>query len=286
MAGRYDRLPLMVGPAARGARVRRAPRGAGGGPDQPRQRWAGTCPDDRVMAWNDGRSRWLAQHRAAVDPRLHTVGLAHDNSGRPGMKLGVIVPQGWTHEFDGWEPNRRGRARSRSRSRRIGSDSSRSGSTTTSTPFRSRPMRSPSSRSPRCGALAALTERVRLGQIVICNGFRNPALTAKMASMLDTISAGASSSASAQVGSATSGSPTGTAFRRPRFGSRCFTTRSRSSRACWSQVAPRTPRSRGSTTVSATRINVPKPVQRDRHADHGGRQRAERDLAPGSPLCR
>jgi alkanesulfonate monooxygenase SsuD/methylene tetrahydromethanopterin reductase-like flavin-dependent oxidoreductase (luciferase family) len=39
-------------------------------------------------------------------------------------------------------------------------------------------------------ALAALTKRVRLGQIVICNGFRNPALTAKMASMLDTISGG------------------------------------------------------------------------------------------------
>ena len=31
---------------------------------------------------------------------------------------------------------------------------------------------------------------MRLGQIVICNGFRNPALTAKMASTLDTISGG------------------------------------------------------------------------------------------------
>ena len=39
-------------------------------------------------------------------------------------------------------------------------------------------------------ALAALTDRVRLGHIVICNGFRNPALTAKMASTLDTISGG------------------------------------------------------------------------------------------------
>ena len=39
-------------------------------------------------------------------------------------------------------------------------------------------------------ALAALTERVRLGHIVICTGFRNPALTAKMISMLDTISGG------------------------------------------------------------------------------------------------
>jgi alkanesulfonate monooxygenase SsuD/methylene tetrahydromethanopterin reductase-like flavin-dependent oxidoreductase (luciferase family) len=34
------------------------------------------------------------------------------------------------------------------------------------------------------------TERVRLGQVVICNGFRNPALTAKMAATIDTISGG------------------------------------------------------------------------------------------------
>jgi F420-dependent oxidoreductase-like protein len=39
-------------------------------------------------------------------------------------------------------------------------------------------------------ALAALTERVRLGHIVICNGFRNPALTAKMVSTMDVISGG------------------------------------------------------------------------------------------------
>ena len=39
-------------------------------------------------------------------------------------------------------------------------------------------------------ALAALTERVRLGHIVICAGFRNPALTAKMISTLDVVSDG------------------------------------------------------------------------------------------------
>jgi len=39
-------------------------------------------------------------------------------------------------------------------------------------------------------ALAALTTRVRIGHIVVCTGFRNPALTAKMISMLDTISGG------------------------------------------------------------------------------------------------
>jgi F420-dependent oxidoreductase-like protein len=39
-------------------------------------------------------------------------------------------------------------------------------------------------------ALAALTSRVRLGHIVICTAFRNPALTAKMISTMDTISDG------------------------------------------------------------------------------------------------
>src|SRR3990170_4356482 len=39
-------------------------------------------------------------------------------------------------------------------------------------------------------ALAALTERVRLGHVVICTAFRNPALTAKMIGTLDVISGG------------------------------------------------------------------------------------------------
>ena len=37
------------------------------------------------------------------------------------MKLGVIVPQGWTGEYDGWEPRRPGIARWPWPSRRIGS---------------------------------------------------------------------------------------------------------------------------------------------------------------------
>ena len=39
-------------------------------------------------------------------------------------------------------------------------------------------------------ALAVATRRVRLGHMVICAGFRNPALTAKMASTIDVISGG------------------------------------------------------------------------------------------------
>jgi F420-dependent oxidoreductase-like protein len=39
-------------------------------------------------------------------------------------------------------------------------------------------------------ALAALTSRVRLGHVVICTAFRNPALTSKMISTMDAISGG------------------------------------------------------------------------------------------------
>ncbi len=39
-------------------------------------------------------------------------------------------------------------------------------------------------------ALAALTSRVRLGHVVVCTAFRNPALTAKMIATMDTISGG------------------------------------------------------------------------------------------------
>ena len=39
-------------------------------------------------------------------------------------------------------------------------------------------------------ALSVLTERIRLGQLVLCNGFRHPAVLAKMAITLDVISRG------------------------------------------------------------------------------------------------
>jgi alkanesulfonate monooxygenase SsuD/methylene tetrahydromethanopterin reductase-like flavin-dependent oxidoreductase (luciferase family) len=43
---------------------------------------------------------------------------------------------------------------------------------------------------PTLTALAMATERMRLGHMVICAGFRNPALTAKLASTIDVISGG------------------------------------------------------------------------------------------------
>ena len=39
-------------------------------------------------------------------------------------------------------------------------------------------------------ALAAVTNRVKVGQVVTCNSYRNPSLLAKMISTLDVISNG------------------------------------------------------------------------------------------------
>jgi F420-dependent oxidoreductase-like protein len=106
------------------------------------------------------------------------------------MKLGVIVPQGWTGEFRGWEPER-----AWSRAVAVAREADRLGFEsiwlfdhfhTVPKPTDELTFESFSS----LAALAALTDRVRLGHVVICNGFRNPALTAKMASTLDSISGG------------------------------------------------------------------------------------------------
>jgi F420-dependent oxidoreductase-like protein len=106
------------------------------------------------------------------------------------MKLGIIAPQGWTGEFNDWEPER---AWARTVAVAVRADRLGLGSVwlfdhlhTVPRPTDEITFESFTSLS----ALAALTERVRLGHIVICNGFRNPALTAKMASTLDTISGG------------------------------------------------------------------------------------------------
>ena len=106
------------------------------------------------------------------------------------MKLGIIVPQGWTLEYAGWDA-----ARAWERTVAVAQQAERLGAEsiwlfdhfhTVPRPTDELTFESFTTLS----ALAALTDRVRLGHIVICNGFRNPALTAKMASTLDTISGG------------------------------------------------------------------------------------------------
>ena len=106
------------------------------------------------------------------------------------MRIGVIAPQGWTGEYDGWEPLEAWRrtAAVAVQADRLGFESvwlfdhfhtiPRPTDEITFESFTS------------LAALAALTERIRLGHIVICTAFRNPALTAKMISTMDSISGG------------------------------------------------------------------------------------------------
>ena len=106
------------------------------------------------------------------------------------MRVGVIVPQGWTGEYDGWEPLeawRRTVAVSR-QAEQLGFESIWLFDHFHTVP---RPTDEITFESfTTLSALAALTERVRLGHIVICTAFRNPALTAKMISTMDSISGG------------------------------------------------------------------------------------------------
>jgi F420-dependent oxidoreductase-like protein len=106
------------------------------------------------------------------------------------MKLGMIVPQGWVGEYDGWEP-----LKAWQRTKEVALLADRLG-------FESIWLFDHFHTVPRptdeitfesfttLSALAALTQRVRLGHIVICTAFRNPALTAKMISTMDSISGG------------------------------------------------------------------------------------------------
>jgi F420-dependent oxidoreductase-like protein len=106
------------------------------------------------------------------------------------MKIGVIVPQGWTGEYDGWEPLDAWR-----RTREVAQQADRLGfdSIWLFDHFHTvpRPTDEITFESfTTLAALSALTSRVRLGHVVICTAFRNPALTAKMISTMDSISAG------------------------------------------------------------------------------------------------
>ena len=106
------------------------------------------------------------------------------------VKIGVIVPQGWTGEYDGWEP-RAAWERTVAVARQ-----------TEALGFESAWLFDHFHTVPRptdeltfeaftaLSALAMATERLRLGHVVICNGYRNPALVAKMIATMDVIAGG------------------------------------------------------------------------------------------------
>jgi len=106
------------------------------------------------------------------------------------MQVGLMAPQGWKHEYDGWDP-----AVAWARTIELAGQAEELGFeslwvfdhfTTTPDPTDEITFESFSV----LAALAARTQRVRLGHMVICAGFRNPAYTAKLASTLDVISGG------------------------------------------------------------------------------------------------
>lgn len=106
------------------------------------------------------------------------------------MKIGIITPQGWTGEFDGWEP-RRAWQRTADVARQaeaLGFESVWLFDHFHTVPVPTDEITFESFTS--LSALASLTDRVRLGHVVICTRFRNPALTAKMISTMDVISGG------------------------------------------------------------------------------------------------
>lgn len=106
------------------------------------------------------------------------------------MQVGIIVPQGWTGEYAGWSP-----PDAWERTLSIAQEADRLGfesvwvfdhMQTTPEPMDEITFESHTVLS----ALARETRRVRLGHIVACAGYRNPALLAKMISTLDVVSGG------------------------------------------------------------------------------------------------
>jgi F420-dependent oxidoreductase-like protein len=106
------------------------------------------------------------------------------------MQVGLMAPQGWKGEYDGWRP-----ADAWRRTMELATQAEDLGfeslwvfdhfhtvpEPTDEITFESFTVLS---------ALAMVTERVRLGHMVVCTGFRNPALTAKLTSTIDVISDG------------------------------------------------------------------------------------------------
>jgi F420-dependent oxidoreductase-like protein len=106
------------------------------------------------------------------------------------MQVGLMIPQGWKGEYDGWptadawqrtlELTRQGEA--------LGFESLWVFDHFHTVPDPTDEITFESFTT--LAAMAMITERVRLGHMVVCTGFRNPGVTAKMSSTIDVISGG------------------------------------------------------------------------------------------------
>jgi F420-dependent oxidoreductase-like protein len=101
-----------------------------------------------------------------------------------------MAPQGWKGEYDGWDP---AAAWARTVELAVSAEALGFESLWVFDHFHTVPVPTDEitfESFTMLGALAQATKRVRIGHMVICTGFRNPALTAKKASTLDVISGG------------------------------------------------------------------------------------------------
>ena len=106
------------------------------------------------------------------------------------MQIGLMAPQGWKGDYDGWPP-----AEAWARTVELARQAESLGfeSLWVFDHFHTVPEPTDEITFESFSVLAALamvTERVRLGHMVVCTGFRNPALTAKLSSTIDVISGG------------------------------------------------------------------------------------------------
>ena len=106
------------------------------------------------------------------------------------MQVGLMAPQGWKGEYDGWPP-----ADAWARTVELATQAEELGfeSLWVFDHFHTVPEPTDEITFESFSVLAALamvTTRVRLGHMVVCTGFRNPALTAKLSSTIDVISGG------------------------------------------------------------------------------------------------
>lgn len=106
------------------------------------------------------------------------------------MKVGLMIPQGWKREYGGWDV-----ATAWSRTLQLARQAEELG-------FESEWVFDHFHTAPEAAdeitfesfvtltSIVGVTSRVRIGHMVVCTGFRNPALVAKMAATLDVASGG------------------------------------------------------------------------------------------------
>lgn len=106
------------------------------------------------------------------------------------MQVGLIAPQGWKGEYDGWDP-----AEAWARTVELARHAEATGFESLWVFDHFHTVPEPTDEITfesfsQLSALAMVTDWVRIGHMVVCTGFRNPALTAKLASTIDVISGG------------------------------------------------------------------------------------------------